>query len=490
MNEITNLERFQKSQPLSREVITLNGVRETLVAGERKFVKTPEGTKLIFDFTWINPPSEIGESALTVICDFLATHSEKYAETISRALRTWINDNVSPENDVLELTHLETLLSKHSNVPRGYIDFIIPALRYWAGQNLPGLSSDLIEWLNDGYKLEESGNGAYFVLLTNDPERGALTMQEMLNLHGVLNQAYSEGKVDLSGFTLCWMFIATGVRPIQVARMRKGDVRIDKVSPEGNEVTLMIPLAKGEGVADQGKWKRRAPSVLAECLVKYLELSEMKSRSDDERLFDGAPLEISQRLSKIFAELDTWSDRLEGSIPINPYRFRYTLGTRAIAQGASDHEVARLLTHRKTSCIKYYRASMPQLQNPLKASLGREMEFFAKSFQGRLINDLTEATRSNDKDALILDFLRLAGKPVGACGTRAECYQHAPIACLPCNFFEPFYGAPWEELQKKILEENESEPEIRIKEIYLNALSALHEIIRRRDGHYAQGGQA
>lgn len=466
-----------------KELITLDGTVVKLIAGEKNTILTPEKEKHYFDLTWIYLKTNVDSSAFSVIASLLVTHSTIYARTVNQALRRWLKEETSKGIELIELKHLEMLISSNSSVPRAYIDFIIPALRHWKNQKLPGLSEDLISWLEDGYKFEESGNGAYFALITNDPERGALTIQELLNLHGALNRAYSNNLLGQTDFTLCWLFIGTGVRPIQIARMTKGDVRIDKESPEGNEVTLMVPLAKGEGVAVQGKWARRAPSVLAECLVKYLAQPELQIRSEDDRLFDGSPQEIGRRLSNIFGKLDTWSDRLEGPIPINPYRFRYTLATRAIAQGASDYEVARLLTHRKTTCIRFYRASMPMLQRPLRESLGRELEFFAKAFQGRLVEDLAHATRANDEDALIIDFLMLSGKTLGACGTKAECFQHAPKACLPCDHFEPFYSAPWEDLLSKILEDTAIETEIRIKELNLNAISALHEIIRRRDDY-------
>jgi len=466
-----------------KELITLDGTQVVLIAGTKQTILTPEKEKLYFDLTWIGMETDVDTSAFTVIGDLLVTHSSIYARTVNQALRSWLESVLTEETNVLELKHLEELVSSESKVPKSYLDFIIPALRYWSKQKLPGLSSELIEWLEDGYKLEESGNGAYFALIANDPERGALTIQELHNLHGALNRAYANSLVSQEEFTLSWLFIGTGVRPIQVSRMTKADVRINKESPEGSEVTLMIPLAKGEGLADQGKWARRAPSVLAECLIKYLELPEIASRLDKDKLFDGSPSEISAKLNKTFKKLETWSDRLEGPIPIHPYRFRYTLGTRAIAQGASDHEVARLLTHRKTSCIQFYRASMPMLQRPLRENLGPELEFFAKAFQGRLIEDLAHATRANDEDALILDFLRLSGRAVGACGTKAECYQHAPIACLSCDHFEPFYSAPWEDLLNKVMEDTAVETEIRIKELNLNAISALHEIIKKRDDY-------
>ena len=56
------------------------------------------------------------------------------------------------------------------------------------------------------------------------------------------------------------------------------------------------------------------------------------------------------------------------------------------------------------------------------------MDYFASAFQGRLIDHLDEASRAGDDECVISDYLRLTGEALGACGTRAECHQHAPIA--------------------------------------------------------------
>ena len=51
--------------------------------------------------------------------------------------------------------------------------------------------------------------------------------------------------------------------------MKKRDVIIH--SKDGMEVTLRVPLAKGEMTVSQEYWLRRAPTVLAECLISYLD---------------------------------------------------------------------------------------------------------------------------------------------------------------------------------------------------------------------------
>ncbi|MNR57861.1 hypothetical protein D3C85_1787200 [compost metagenome] len=70
------------------------------------------------------------------------------------------------------------------------------------------------------------------------------------------------------------------------------------------------------------------------------------------------------------------------------------------------------------------------------------------------------------------------GQPVGACGTRAECHQNAPVACLAgCAHFEPLLDAPWETLMASLLADQEVETEPRIRQINHNAMSTIQDII-------------
>jgi len=109
------------------------------------------------------------------------------------------------------------------------------------------------------------------------------------------------------------------------------------------------------------------------------------------------------------------------------------------------------------------------------------MDYFASAFQGRLIEHLDEASRAGDDDCVIADYLRLTGETLGACGTRAECHQHAPIACLSCPYFEPLIDAPWETLMGTLIEDQEIETDPRIQQINVNAMAAIQQIMVVRD---------
>lgn len=411
-----------------------------------------------------------------ILLHHLRTHSLANCETHSKAINTFLKRFTHEQPSQLEEHHLSELMK----IPASYMATILAALRKIKDNKYPGLSKNVISFLNEGDKWEERGSGLYYALITNDPERGALTEQELHSIYSSLNKAYTDQVITLHTYALCWFFIATGLRPIQAARMKKKDVQITP-GPEGKEVTLKVSLAKGIGTPKTQYWFRRAPSVLAEVLIEYLESPFNKDKAPDSPLFEGTSAVLSAAVTTNFRKLMTWSTRLESKIPVTPYRFRYTLATRAILHGASDIEVARLLTHRSTTCIRFYRASMPDLQVPIKSALGYELGLLAGTFMGRTINNLSEATRTNDGNALIRDFARMTGETLGACATKADCYQEAPIACLTCYFFEPFVEAPWEDLYHKIEREQDNEPELRIKQITDKALTSIIEIMKIRD---------
>ncbi|MBU8546154.1 MULTISPECIES: site-specific integrase [Roseomonadaceae] len=353
-------------------------------------------------------------------------------------------------------------------------------LRNWGETGLPGLADDLMAFIDQPEHFEESGDW-YFSLVANDPERGAFTEQELRSIRDGLNKSFEEGDVSIEDWTLVWFLIATGVRPVQIARMKRRDVIVTN-GPEGKEVTLLIPLAKGQQQVNKARWRRKAPSVLAEVLLRYLQLPQFASGEPGAPLFCVQSNEVSDRLRRVFRTVKTVSERLGGApIPIFPYRFRYTLGTRAIQLGASDHEAARLLTHRSTRCVHYYRASLPTLQQPIADAIGPEMGFIARAFQGRLIGTLEEATRKGQPGAVIRDFAYLVGQKLGACGTNAECHQNAPRACLTCRKFEPLRTAPWEQLLGVLKEDLDAEEEDRIRLITQEQIDVVLEIIAECD---------
>ena len=471
MNSISTSKRH--ADPLSREIVALDGRRYHLAVGRDEQLHCDTRDARLY-LEWLEAlPDATRVAAFNVLTDLLGTHSPSYASLCSYALSRSF-DAGALANPKLSISDIDAIEA----VPKGYLAFIRPTLLRLA-EHSPALFDDnALSLLSNGWRWEESGNGFYFALVTNCAERGALTEQELTNLHAALNRAFTAGNITLHQFAVAWMFIGTGLRPVQIARMTRSDVQVLD-GPNGKEVNLNVPLAKGEKTSRREYWLRRAPTVLADILIRYL--SEADGTPGDP-LFAPTSMDLRRALAHATDDLDTYSSRLGTRIPITPYRFRYTLGTRALAQGASDWEVARLLTHRTTTSIVHYRASMPMLQRPIRDALEKEMGYFARAFQGRLIRSLDEATRKDEGEAEILDFIHLTSPAsLGACGTRAACYQHAPISCLTCHHFEPLRNAPWGELRARLIADAEKESDPRIQGINFNALSAVDEIMALSD---------
>lgn len=472
-----NTERAHSQKRITRQIITLAGDSYEAVLGEDLMIEIAHVGRETINLEWLAKVCpELQQTIFTTLTDLLHTHSEKYAITTSTAARSaWQNSKLFGAAPIC-LEDISDLLQSPS--PKSYQPFVRPVLQRLLALSPDLFNDDVVSFLRGEGKWEESENGSYFGLMTNCPESGALTDQELHNFHTALNRSFANGEITQQDFALTWMCIGTGLRPIQIARMTRSDVTIHD-GPEGNEVMLRVPLAKGEGANKGEYWLRRAPAVLAEALIAYLDSS---SGSPGDNLFFNTSQQNGMCVKKVGEKIDSWSERLGTRIPISAYRFRYTMATRALANGATDWEVARLMTHRSTTCIQYYRASMPELLNPIESALGKEMDYFARAFQGRLINDLSEATRKDEGEAEIMDFLHLTrGEAIGACGTRAQCYMNAPVACLSCSRFEPYRDAPWEELLDRLTDDADREDEKRIKDINLNAMSAIKGIIDERE---------
>lgn len=467
----------------SRRVRLLDGRLVTVNLYGTNSFSSDKGNHRI-DYSWRVQGLRWHASLAEILVGLLSTHSLAYAAqcALQCSFLVGLVQRASPSCEQLMLEHLEDYPRQR---PISTWPFVQSTLARWAERRLFGLDKRIVSFLSQPEKWEEKGNGSYYALVANDPRRGALTEQELRNVYHALNDAYATGRISTGRWALCFLLIATGVRPIQIARMKVSDV-ISTGGPEGIEMTLLITLAKTREAVKSTRWRRKCPTQLVEVLSAYLKTPKMAAASPTDPLFFDQSVNVINNLHAVFDQLRTHSDRLKGPIPLFPYRFRYTLGTRAIALGARDEEVARLLTHTSLHCVRYYRAAMPSLQAPISEAIGDEMTVFARAFKGRLIESLEEATRKGDESALISAYEHLNGHDLGACGTRAQCYQDAPRGCLTCSKFEPFREAPWEALREVLVQDRDTEKSDRIRNIAQEQIDAVDEIIAEREAVAAQ----
>ena len=255
----------RSDRSISRVVTSISNVEYEAILGEDLKLEISNAGSKTLSLAWISNAEPAFQSPIfSVLMDLLSTHSESYvAQTSSSAESALKLSGLFSGKPITTNSIYKFLTSK---TPISYHRFIRPLLRRLLEFDDSLFEEDCRSLLKGELKWEE--NEQYFRLLTNCPEGGALTEQELHNFHSALNRSFAEGQITQLKFTLAWMCIGTGLRPIQIARMRRTDVMIQD-GPEGKEVMLRVPLAKGEGL-NNDYWLRRAPSVLAEALISYL----------------------------------------------------------------------------------------------------------------------------------------------------------------------------------------------------------------------------
>jgi hypothetical protein len=243
------------------------------------------------DLGWIDMGTRWGPSCFDAICHLLATRAITTAVVYNSAFRRFALDVLCRKKDLASLISLSDAEAVPQVMPISYWENIRCVLRIIQFLRLPGVDDDLFEFLDNPEKWEEAEKGWYVALLTNDPRRGALTEQELSSILNGVTRAYQEGRISEGDYAVVMFFVSTGVRPIQVARMRASDVLITP-GAEQQEVTLTIPLAKGRRQKTEARWKRRAPTQLAEILIRYNHMPQEAFIEAFVRMGEAAPVRI------------------------------------------------------------------------------------------------------------------------------------------------------------------------------------------------------
>ena len=222
-----------------------------------------------YDYTWHDETVDWSNSLLLILISLLQTHSPDYSHRCQYYVGRFVKEVLLERSDPKGPFLLDDLSDWIQRFGVATWPFMRAVLARWQDSKLPGLDPNIAKFLRQPTQWEQKGNGWYFGLLANDPERGALTEQELDNIQSSMNRAYQQNLISKKEWALVWFLIGTGVRPVQVARTRVGDLHIVP-GPQGKEVILMVPLAKKHTSDKSKRWKRKAPSQLSEVLIEYL----------------------------------------------------------------------------------------------------------------------------------------------------------------------------------------------------------------------------
>ena len=447
-----------------------------------------------FDYTWI-PQNGVGKD----LKEILKTIHSKYAVVTRYKLRLLIKDFfefVDINEPILNTNQfISYIIGKNKSIFYG----LKSIFSLWIMHNSDYFDEEMEYLLTTPNIIRGEKINKADIVIANDQNRGAFSEAEFFvvetkienylenainkfekELIFLLNLTKSNHFYDLLFFLVLnyqinlknYILIKTvslwGFRPIQLARLRFKDL----IVLGEKRVQLNIKYAKAE-IGNKAYYRYKAPQRFSKILIHFID--QLKS-SEDDPVFYNTSDKISREITKFFKEHPIVSPDTQLVMHLYPYRFRYTVATRAVSQNLSDESIMYLLSHASTGSVKRYRASIPDSYAPISQNLQKEMSFIANFFLGKIVNDIKDAKRGDDLRAFIHDFSFATGTELGICGTRKSCTKEPPLSCLRCQHFQPLANADWDGLEMRIKNDLERESDIFLNQEYLIYLNIVQEI--------------
>ena len=357
--------------------------------------------------------------------------------------------------------------------PARYVNPIKSLVRYLILNEYDALCFDKAEEILrlEGYT---SNKNAYVTLFTMDDELGPFTREELR----VLNDALKNKDIYIADRLLLALCIQFGLRPIQLSLLKEKDF-IEDV--ELGLCYLNVPKVKQKGARlRREEFSKRIVDDELAALIKRVIANNQKSYGElsiiDPPLFyrKAVMLQTGVRGSVKFSENTEFSKgyysvvkaefyessdkvsylhhlephnfyhRMVGMVShlplsprtgkpfhLTPYRFRYTVGSNAVMEGMTEEEVADLLDHSSTLCVKHYFRYTREMWELLENATAKrtEQQHFTAAWNRE------EDLSGNIYGKKVIELHAFTA--IGKCQKEATCYLEPAIACYSCNKFCP-----------------------------------------------------
>lgn len=330
-----------------------------------------------------------------------------------------------------------------------------------------------------------SGNAKGQAVRSKDPNRGPFDAQEVAALTSALRAARISGSITVADQSLIWLALSTGSNAVQYASLREEDLREERLGGEVAAYILRVPRHKKGHVHHRAEFKERRltrfvgevlTDLIAENRAKYpvtegdpaarpLFRSRTPSFGHNHPLIEWAwhrrSGELTKSLQRAVKRLGVLS-RTGEPLHVTTRRFRYTLATRAIDNGASAYEVADALDHSDLQNIGVYFDVHSNIVEHIDQAMALALAPRAQAF-AKLVEHEQDAIRGDVSGSRVYhgDRERDLVEPVGTCGNHSFCnISAAPMACYTCPMFQPWMDGPHDLVLDSLLRDREKKVEI------------------------------
>lgn len=419
---------------------------------------------------------ELMEGYLKVLKYLACELSSATVKLINNNFRRFIVIVEPKRVDEFSLVRFRGSAGKNNNI----MSSVRILIKKWYELGYSGIDEDAYDFL---CKLIIPDNKKGEVVRRRDQVKGPFTDIELQSFLEACYRAYDKGNIDITQLAMALLISATGRRPLQISQMKVSDIRRLKVSENSYSYVISIPRIK-QGLGFREAYRNfQVTKELYDLLRKQCDLSLEQTRSILKRELTNNEIEntplfismqklenfkINKELKEIFvsdkaheysvkinntlgfiAETENViSERTYERLNVNPRRFRYTVGTRAAREGASELVIAELLDHSTTKYTGVYVEFNADHVARIDEAVGNHMKKYAGFFQGKIEGD--DSIKKNE-----LAVRDLSGEVTGACGGCKSCQANVPVPCYTCHHFRPFIDAPHIELRDHLLKQRE-----------------------------------
>lgn len=456
---------------------------------------------------------QLSADIIETLVYFAEGYSAGYTSILTKDLKRFFNHSEANIVSVSSLVNYKNSLSKSEEPRIAVVRTFLRQMRYL--QLDCCISNDIFEVMGQ-WRLYGGDRGVPVLSLC--PESGPFSDIEFDAIGMKMAHKYAESIISATEYSLIALFKATGRRPEQISCLKVKDFILTSKHIAKLIYAMNIPRIKQRGGKFRSSFRAFGlVEAVGQILIQHIkqliavversigrklskeekaelplflterEIKTIRENSDGgllnylkTELCHMTALKISKLLIKAIKKLKITSERTGKLIKANPYRFRYTLGTRAAREGAGTITIATLLDHSDNQHTGVYVENVPEFAIEISAVMNQSLMRYATAFAGRVVSDEEDATKENAGATRIPCHEKDCD--VGSCGTNAFCTDYAPIACYLCPKFRPWADAPHHLILEWLMEERkrlkEESIDMAIVSINDRAIIAVCQVIK------------
>lgn len=358
-----------------------------------------------------------------------------------------------------------------SNDNRWKMHYAREFYRWCVKKRVPYYSQDILDRVES---LVIGGNAKGRAVRSEDPDAGPLTEIEVQSLCVALRAAYIEKTLSLRDQTAVLLCLAFGANASQYAMMRETDV--DFIYEDGQLAATLIKVPRhkkrGRGPRDEFKVRKVNRSISS---VLYEYISSNANKTVDVEAGEERPLFWTPRPRSKSSDMIQWTWHIEPNafteivrnavqklgnisrdgnlLKVNTRRFRYTLATRLLQEGASPYAVAAALDHSDLQNVQTYSHLSSGILDHINPAVAIELGKRAQAFT-QIVASEADAINGDKRSSrrYFGDRERDIFEPIGNCGHNALCNVAAPLACYVCPKFQPWLDGPHEMVLESLID--------------------------------------